>query len=324
MSSGLAPIDTSQLSVGQAFAISWTHDDMPVGGSVGTHQGQSSIRILNESGVGFKVNLGGGHSDHVAAGGWPVYQLTPGIISLPCVVEYVLSGPSPNLILATIYGPGEPVPDQPALGNSPVGVSGSVTTVANAANSIKNDGNAPATSTYETTPSDQASSAISDSNDGSGFRKILSAGTLRTIWNIVRGNATNGKATVDIGDAGDLSITTFHGTLDTNMVIPASQISGGLATGGGAFGNNDVYGFPNQNAGGTQHWRATTTFSGVGPGTYNHNFGSLTGSQTPNFVAITANEGNSTQTVGVDSLGSSSVHVNMPNSWPFYGFAART
>jgi hypothetical protein len=56
------------------------------------------------------------------------------------------------------------------------------------------------------------------------------------------------------------------------------------------------------------------TFTGTGAGTYSYTgFGIK-----PTGVYVTSNEPNSTQTVGVDSLGTTSVHIDMPNAWPFY------
>lgn len=58
------------------------------------------------------------------------------------------------------------------------------------------------------------------------------------------------------------------------------------------------------------------TFSGTGTGTYSHGLNA-----TPGFVGVTSNQANSTMTVGVDTVGSSSVHVNTASAWPFLGVA---
>lgn len=51
--------------------------------------------------------------------------------------------------------------------------------------------------------------------------------------------------------------------------------------------------------------RQVGTFSGTGSGTFNHNCGT-----TPDFIAITENVSNATMTVGVDTIGSTTAHVN--------------
>ena len=77
--------------------------------------------------------------------------------------------------------------------------------------SLKNDGQAPATPIIESTPSDQAVSAFNLDNDGSGLWQVLSAGVQRVVAQIVRGNATSGKASITLGDTGDASIMTLNG-----------------------------------------------------------------------------------------------------------------
>lgn len=94
--------------------------------------------------------------------------------------------------------------------------------------SLINDGNSPGAQLLEATPNDQASSSVELHNDASGFLRVLSANVLRSILNVVRGNATTGKASVQLGDSGDTSITTLYGTLGAGSVVPAATITGVL------------------------------------------------------------------------------------------------
>lgn len=141
------------------------------------------------------------------------------------------SGAPSSLVSLELYGPQEQVPENyPVALTRLVSVGNQVSTSSGA--SMKNDGNAPGTSIVEATPSDQASSAIQEYNDGSGYRKVLSAGSQRTLLNVVRGNATTGKAVIDLGDAGDLTITTYHGQFDAACSFPVTQIGAGTLPAG--------------------------------------------------------------------------------------------
>lgn len=59
-------------------------------------------------------------------------------------------------------------------------------------------------------------------------------------------------------------------------------------------------------------------FSGSGAGTFSHGLGT-----TPSWVGITENVSNATMTVGVDSIGSTTVHVNTGTSSAWIGIAIK-
>lgn len=61
---------------------------------------------------------------------------------------------------------------------------------------------------------------------------------------------------------------------------------------------------------------AISFFSGSGAGTFNHGLG-----RTPQWVGITENVLNATMTVGVDTIGSTTVHVNTGTSSAWIGLA---
>ncbi len=82
------------------------------------------------------------------------------------------------------------------------------------------------------------------------------------------------------------------------------------STGSGTLNVVQLHG----NTGG--YLNAVSFFSGSGSGTFNHGLG-----QTPRFVGIIVDQTNAQGTVGVDTLGSTSVHVNMFNSGAWLGIA---
>lgn len=149
------------------------------------------------------------------------------------------------------YQTGEDVP-QFFPADARINAVGNTISTKGTSNVLNNDGNTPATQFIESTPSDQASSSISDNNDGSGFRKILSANVLRTVWNIIRGDSGATKAQIQFGDSGDNSITTYYGTWAGSMVPSADNIGQQLsATDTGASPTNKPALKTNQTAGST-------------------------------------------------------------------------
>ena len=212
MSVALDPVDLSAVAVGSMSPspLSWAAEAGTTS-PMAVRSGVAHLRLFNESGAGLKITFSNGASDRVPAGGWPTYELKSGQTSLSWQVEYLLPGAPVSQLLAVFYEPGEAVPDAPVLGNSPIGIGGSVTTSATSA--LKQDGSGPATSLIEATPSDQAASSWAMNNDGSGFIKVLSANVLRVFLQAVRGDAAATKAILTLGDAGDLSILTFYGLL---------------------------------------------------------------------------------------------------------------
>ena len=70
--------------------------------------------------------------------------------------------------------------------------------------------------------------------------------------------------------------------------------------------------------GNSSYFALANSFSGSGAGTFSHGLGT-----TPGFVGITVNQTNTTGTVGVNSIGSSTVHVNLFNSGAWVGVAIK-
>lgn len=133
----------------------------------------------------------------------------------------------------------------------------------------------------------------------------------------VGGTGAN-KVTWD--NLGNLTALSFVGPLTGNAATATTANNLATSAASTTYTASDHQGFPKASDGDVI--RPSSTFTGTGPGTYN--YGSPTGWAAANTVQICSNEPNSTQTVGVDTLGSTSVHVNMPNNWPFYGFAAKS
>lgn len=184
--------------------------------------------INNETGCTLAVSLSGGRNFTIPAGAWTKpFAIYPQDVRLVAVVQNVLPNSPVNIFSITVYRPDEEVVEPVALGNSPIGISGSVATTSG--NSLKNDGNNPPVSIIESTPADQTASSFSLNNDASGFIQVLSANVLRKILNVVRGNSGSGKAAITLGDSGDTAITTLYGTVGAGSVVPGNTVNGAVA-----------------------------------------------------------------------------------------------
>lgn len=345
---------------------------VPIDTTMGQQASKQQLYVWNESNYGIRLTLGSGKQLTVPPWlGYPILARPYPMPVLTWAIAYQLSIGSPpvSLVNIEVFDPDEPLPS-----TIPISLSSRATNIGNqggtgTGNNLINDGNAPGTEIMEATPNDQGVSAVKEANDGSGQTQVLSAGVQRNVRNVVRGNATTGKAVIDVGDAGDLSITTFHGTLDANMSVPSattaqrvdSTNSGNVttpqvstATAGAGIGVRDnktarfVELYPTEtdatargiqldyvDASGVLHagiyldatgiprfrtgdvLRVSSMFTGTGAGTFTHGL-----SFAPSFVGITTTEGNSTETVGVDTIGSATVHVNQGVAgWPWAGMA---
>lgn len=130
--------------------------------------------------------------------------------------------------------------------------------------------------------------------------------------------AVTGASSLDSGlitsdGSGNLTPKFVNGPA-LQLAASATDQAAAVANYGGSGGAHGFLSFPY--GGGT--FTGHKAFNGTGQGTYTHGL-----SVTPDYVGITSTESNSSQTVGVDSLGSSTVHVNMPNAWPFVGVATK-
>lgn len=208
-----------------------------------------SVSFFNESGCGLSLNFRGSNRQIILpAGAWTKpLEILDQDSAIDYTVLYVLPNSPVAFLYTVLYYPDEKPLETAALGNSPIGISGNVST--SQVNSLLNDGNAASTQIIESTPSGQGNSSFNLNNDGSGFWQTLSAGILRKIINVVRGDSGTTKAQITIGDAGDLTITTFYGTLAASVNINCNQVTPGFFPSGGytfAMGNGGTSGLPLQ------------------------------------------------------------------------------
>lgn len=183
----MPPVDLSSFTVGGVAKLNLTQ----AAGLGGVSQGlpgskRPTLRLHNESGSGLSCRLNtSGQSFNLPAGGWQDCFPTAGDNELDCTVLYVLPSPPVTLLLSTYYYPGETVPPVTTLGNSPIGIGGTVTTVGGVASSIANDNNAPTTPIVEATATGSPSSNVIMDNAGNDKRGVMIAGTLFKIFQLI-------------------------------------------------------------------------------------------------------------------------------------------
>jgi len=180
--------------------------------------------VYNESGCGLQITFRTGQNgDFLPAGAWKVFELTAGETGYDWKVLYILPGAPVALLLTVCYQPSENV-TTPVLGNSPIGIGGNVSTSGSGGTGfILNAGNVPATSIISATPNDQGSASWGFNNDGSGFHNVLSAGSLKNVVNVIRGNTTTGKSATVFGDSTDVSISTFYGQSNATGLMDSAS-----------------------------------------------------------------------------------------------------
>lgn len=120
MSINLPTVDLSSAIVGTSGKIKIPNPGMTDPLNIGAN---GYLRLFNESGSGLQLDFSDGTSDTLPAGAWPKYSISPTTSEVKWTVLYTMTNPQVTLLLPVYYYPGEEVPDNTILGNSPVGGS---------------------------------------------------------------------------------------------------------------------------------------------------------------------------------------------------------
>lgn len=334
------PIGPFTLTLGQTTPI-------PLGaGAAPTNTG--TVVLFNLSGWECLIQVG----SVGASGGWLVahtgdrYDVPPNWDGTLTATPQALASNAANapsfVIVGRVYAPGEAV-----TGTYPVALS----RLANVGNSVGTvSQGSSAIQTGETPPNYLVRSApagyVSDTLD------LIDTGEVH-----VRGLSNSAETDfVTIVPSASLAATVqFHGVADqvpaagvqtgalpSGVTVPAGNISGAVGTATNAVqGSGATFATDHLTHAGAD-WMHTdgssvfadhplrysgvspagaflisNPFSGNGAGTFSHGL-----PVTPRYVGITSNVSNSTETVGVDSIGSSTVHVNQGvGGWNWIGLA---
>lgn len=183
MSTALQPVDLTGAMVGTAGTIDLTQV-IGAGGISYAIGGQGTLRLHNESNCGLLCSFDNSiQSFNLPAGGWSDCYPKSSDDALNFTVLYTLSGPGVTLLLSTYYYPGEPIPAQTTLGNSPIG-GGNVSTNFS---QLTNTGNNPGSSVINVQPNDATSPTIMATNSGNFVVSGDNTGVLTTLLQLIAG-----------------------------------------------------------------------------------------------------------------------------------------
>lgn len=207
MSSNLKVVDTTGAVVGQVFKADFpSYQNVDPGTKEPAH-----IRIYNESGVGLNAIFNASaRQEFIPAGAWPVFELMPNDASIQFTVTYVLPSPPVNSINIVYYAPYETVPETPQLGNSPIGIGGSVNT--SNVQTLSNEGSAAGLLIIDTGDA-TFSQVYTLFNDGHCVWSVDQAGTKHQVLKI----QTSGNP-LQLGQTADIIEVLGHLLVDTGFI----------------------------------------------------------------------------------------------------------
>jgi hypothetical protein len=223
MSSQLAPVDLTSASVGQNFTINFqTYVKVsPMDTTV-----TATLAMFNESGCGLNLLFAAsGNTHYLPAGAWGKFAVAFNDGSATATVTYVLPNPPVNTLNTIYYAPGEPVPDNFTLGNSPIGIGGTITT--SSVQTLSNE-----TTATPVLVIDMGTLAnpnqINIYNDGHFIWSILIGGVSHTLMT----GSTTGNP-LQLGEAGDIVEILGQLQVDQTTALGVATIGGGLTFNGG-------------------------------------------------------------------------------------------
>lgn len=236
------------------------------------------LRIFNDSGSALSIASDDGSiQDYIPAGAWPVYELGQTTKYIDFTVLAMLPNPPIQLLMPTYYIPGEVVPDSPTLGNSPIGIGGTIQT--SSVQTLSNEGgtNALVIDIGDATNSNlitiyQDGHALYFVDQGGTKHQVLKMNASGIPLEIGQANDTaQVNSMLNIVQATGLSLQTTNnakigGTLES---VGAATMDGTLTVTGDATLNGAGTGLAvtnNETVGGTLVVTGDTTLNGAGTG----------------------------------------------------------
>lgn len=252
MSIPLSNIDLSSAIVGQKFTIDLTNIGQSAGGvsaNPSTIKNKAHLIVNNESGCVLLMTFDtGANGVNVTAGAWRPIAIEPGTNKIYLTVQVIMPNAPISLFLSEYYFPGEPLNDVGILGNSPIGVTGKVTTTVSALQTVPAVMFTPANDTL-------AAGGRNSYQVSFPFAGGIPAGTTFVLINLTALSAINGSY-FSVGPKGFTPNgnnfpqmvthqTTFIDTYPSLLVPLDTTGSIDLVSGGNAFTNINgwVYGF---------------------------------------------------------------------------------
>jgi len=187
----LPAISLANLSVGQSGVVSFANIGISAGGVSSNPvnvKSAGTILIYNESGSGLLIKFQlSGSGFYLPAGAWQPIQIGAGETGYQWTIIYNLPSPPVTQLLTSYYYPGEPIPPQPTLGNSPIGIGGTVTT--SSVQTLSNETNTVPTLVIDIGQVGNTQQIVINS-DGSATWNVIQSGTPVLAFSIAN-NLTN-------------------------------------------------------------------------------------------------------------------------------------
>jgi hypothetical protein len=221
MSIPLPQVNLAGATVGQTGTVSFANVGISAGGvsanpSVIPNAG--TLHIYNESGSGLLFQFQtSGDGFILPAGAWIDKVVKAGEAGLNYTVLYNLPNPPVTLLLITYYGPNEPIPTTPSLGNSPIGIGG---TIATSFTTLSNETNTAQTLVIDIGQQGNTN-LINIFSDGSFVWSVLQGGVAHQV---LKGNISGSP--LQIGKAGDVAEFLGNPLLDNNIALEIKDSTG--------------------------------------------------------------------------------------------------
>ena len=179
MSANLPSINLTGAVVGQQFTMDFNQfvkfNPMAARQNPLSQDNKAHIALFNESGCGLSYVINAsGHGEFLPAGAWVTTDLEPDDSNIEFTVTYTLPNPPVSQLNGVYYTPGELRPPSYALGNSPIGIGGSVQT--SSVQTLSQEGQASGLLTIDIGDTG-FSQLIAIFNDGHGIWAIDQSGT---------------------------------------------------------------------------------------------------------------------------------------------------
>lgn len=225
MSSQLPPLDLTNQPVGFQGLISFNQF---LKFNPAMQSQAANLWLFNESGAGLNVVFQqSGNAHYLPAGAWGYYALAPNDGQAQVTITYLLPNPPVSQLNAVYYAPGEPLPQSFTLGNSPIGIGGTVNT--SSVQTLSNEGSPPTPILIIDIGNTGLPQLLTIYNDGSFSWSIDVGGVAHTL---LKGSIAN---LLQIGMAGD--VTQVLGQLSVAQLLTAAAgitvSAGGVAVSGG-------------------------------------------------------------------------------------------
>ena len=170
------------------------------------------LALFNESGCGLQLAMrSSGNGQYLPAGGWTTFEIQQNDSSLAITVTYTLPNPPVSQLNVVYFAPGETLPGSYTLGNSPIGIGGTVNT--SNVQTLSNEGGAANTLVI-----DMGDAAFNQLytlyNDGHSLWAVDQAGTKHQVVKV----QTSGNP-LQLGQSGDTVEQLGNEKVDGNLTV---------------------------------------------------------------------------------------------------------